>query len=105
MPVHRTPVRSFARLLGIAFLVVLLAACPGSGSSGGGVTVTVGNRAPMFTSPAAVSVAEDTAGVFYTATASDPDGNAVTFSLMGGEDVALFRMTSAGGVSFASPPR
>jgi glucose/arabinose dehydrogenase len=105
MSSQRSPFWPFVRSAGLACLVVLLAACPGSGSStGGGVTVTVGNRAPMFTSPAAVSVAEDTTGVFYTATASDPDGNAVTFSLVGGEDVALFRMTQAGGVSFASPP-
>lgn len=58
----------------------------------------------MFTSAAAVSVPEGTIGTFYTATANDPDGNAVTFSLSGGADRAAFRITSAGALSFVTPP-
>ena len=42
--------------------------------------------------------------MFHTATASDPDGNAITFSLAGGADQAQFRITSAGGLSFVTPP-
>lgn len=72
------------------------------------VTVTdvadTSNRAPTFTSAATVSVAENTAGVFYTAIATDPDGDALTFSLAGGADRALFRITAAGALSFATPP-
>ncbi|WP_213434120.1 MULTISPECIES: PQQ-dependent sugar dehydrogenase [Lysobacteraceae] len=63
-----------------------------------------GNRAPTFTSAASVAVPEDTAGVFYTASASDMDGNPVTFSLVGGADAAQFTITRAGALAFVTPP-
>ena len=84
-------------------LVLALAAC-GGGSGGPSATTPPANRAPMFTSPSALTVPEDTSGVFHTATASDPDGDAVSFSLSGGSDQSRFLITSAGGLSFASPP-
>ena len=87
-----------------------LAACGGGGSGTPAPmptptpTPTPANRAPVFTSATSISVAENSAGTIYTATASDADGNALTFSLAGGADQALFRITAAGALSFASPP-
>jgi glucose/arabinose dehydrogenase len=58
----------------------------------------------MFTSAATASVVENRAGTIYTANASDPDGDAVTFSISGGADAALFQMTGVGALSFLAPP-
>jgi glucose/arabinose dehydrogenase len=58
----------------------------------------------MFTSSGATSAPENVAGTVYTATASDPDGNALTFSIAGGADAARFAITAAGALSFLAPP-
>ena len=47
---------------------------------------------------------EDTTGAFYNATATDIDGQSISFAIDGGEDANAFRITSAGALSFASPP-
>lgn len=82
--------------------LTLLAACSGGTST---PTPTPGstNHAPTFTSAAAANVAENTTAA-YQATATDPDGNAVTFSIAGGADSALFTITPAGALSFAAAP-
>lgn len=95
----------------IGSLPLWLAACAALSACGGGgggppppaPPVQQPNRAPAFTSPN-TSAAENSGGVIYTATATDPDGNALTFSLAGGADQALFRITAAGALSFVSPP-
>jgi hypothetical protein len=60
--------------------------------------------APQFTSPATVSVPENTTTVM-TVTASDADVPAqpVTFSIVGGEDRTRFEITSSGVLSFTVP--
>jgi len=86
-----------------ALPLLLLAAC----SSGGGNTPTPtpapANRAPAFTSATTASVAENLAAA-YQATATDADGNPITFSIAGGADSALFTITAAGALSFAAAP-
>ncbi len=68
------------------------------------ISVNAQNDAPVFTSPAAVSVAENSAGIAYRAVAADPEGSAVSYSL-GGTDAALFRIDAAtGAVRFRDPP-
>lgn len=62
------------------------------------------NTAPNFTSPETASVEENTLGTFYTATASDADGDPLTFSIDGGADEALFSIADDGALSFISPP-
>lgn len=84
-------------------LALALAACGGGGGTGGGGGGTP-NSAPVFTSVATASVAENSTGTVYTATASDPDGNAVTFSIAGGADAALFQLAGGGELSFRAPP-
>ena len=67
------------------------------------VTVTDVAEAPVITSAAAVSVAENQTAV-QTATASDSDGDTVTFSLTGA-DASLFNIDAAtGAITFIAPP-
>jgi glucose/arabinose dehydrogenase len=91
--------------LGAAVVALLLGAC-GGGMGGGGMPPPppAGNRPPAFTSPAAANAAENSNGAVYTATATDPDGNPLTFSLSGGADRGLLSINAAGARSFAQPP-
>ena len=71
------------------------------GGGGGGGGVTPANRAPVFSegASAARSVAENSAAgtaVGRRVTATDPDGDGVTYSLVGG-DTELFNIDSATG--------
>ncbi|ATE67558.1 cadherin domain-containing protein [Rhizorhabdus dicambivorans] len=79
----------------------MLAACGGGGSSGGGGSA---NRAPSFTSGTTASVAENSSGTVYTAAATDPDGNSLTYSLVGGPDRNAFQISASGALSFVSSP-
>lgn len=62
------------------------------------------NNPPAFTSATTATVAENSSGIAYQATATDPDGNALTFSLSGGADRSAFSITPAGALSFVAPP-
>ena len=84
--------------------LLLLAACGGGGGAPQPAPPPGGNAPPGFTSAASVNVAENSAGAVYTATAVDPDGNPLTFSLAGGADQARFAITAAGALSFTAPP-
>lgn len=55
------------------------------------------NNAPVFTSGATATVAENTSTSVYTAVATDTDGNNITYSLAGA-DAALFNINSSTGV-------
>jgi glucose/arabinose dehydrogenase len=99
----RVPSRPPLRLSVPAAALLLLAAC-GSGGGNGGDGGGGANAPPSFTSPGAASVAENSAGTFFTASASDPDGNALTFSIVGGADAALMQITPGGALSFRTPP-
>lgn len=90
---------------GAAATAVLLGACSGGGGAPApSPTPMPSNAPPTFTSGTTVSVAENTAGAFYTATATDPEGAAVTYRISGGADQSLFAITSAGALSFTAPP-
>ena len=66
---------------------------------------SLANRVPAFTSASSVSVAENTSGVFYTASASDADGDSLALSISGGSDQSKFSIDSAsGGLSFVAAP-
>src|SRR5688500_951133 len=82
-------------------LTMLLAACSGGNGGGGG---GAGNSAPTFTSAAAGNIAENAGGTIYTATATDANGDPVTFSISGGVDAAQFQITGGGALSFRTPP-
>lgn len=82
----------------------LLSSCGGgSGGGGGGSNPPTVNSPPSFTSAQTASVIEN-ATAAYQATASDPDGNTLTFTIDGGADAALFSITSAGALRFNAAP-
>jgi glucose/arabinose dehydrogenase len=84
--------------------MLLLGGCGGGGGGGMNPGPGPGNQPPAITSPATASLAENGSGTFYTATATDPDGNPLSFSLSGGADRAAFSITAAGALSFVQPP-
>ena len=94
--------KGFPRGIAAAALALCLAACGGDNGNGGGGGGT--NAPPVITSPATATVAENTTGSFYSAAASDADGDPVTFSLAGGGDSAALQITTAGVLSFRAPP-
>jgi len=97
--VSRASLRASLVLVGAC----LVASCGGGDSgSGGGGTPTA--TAPRFTSAAATSVTENTAGAFYTATATDPQGDPVTLSLYSGADAGAFVLDGNGSLRFNTPP-
>ena len=61
------------------------------------------NEAPVFTSDAAVSLAENTRAVVDLG-ASDADDDAVTFSITGGADAGLFELTAGNRLAFVAAP-
>lgn len=97
-------------------VVVALTACGGGGGRGTGSggspspptpptpPTPAPNHLPVFTSAASVSVAENSAGVFLTVTATDADGDALAYALSGGVDRDDFSITSTGALSFAASP-
>jgi glucose/arabinose dehydrogenase len=94
------------RSLPLAFIpILMLAACGGDGGTAGPTPPPATNRPPVFTSAAGASVVEGLNAVVYIATATDPDGNALTFSLSGGADRALFTISAAGSLTFNTIPR
>ena len=92
---------AFRRASAVLF-ALLLFGCGGGG--GGGMPPAPGNSPPAFTSAATANAAENSSGAIYAATATDPDGNPLSFSLSGGADRAAFTITGAGALSFAQPP-
>ena len=63
------------------------------------------SSAPSFTSGTAISVGDGSTATGYTATATDADGDTVTFSLSGGTDQSAFTIDSdSGELSFNTAP-
>ncbi len=83
--------RALAASVSLALLV--LTGCGGGGSSS--APPLPANAAPQFTSPGTASVVENTTGTILTLTASDPDGDAITFAITGGADAAAFQLAGA----------
>ena len=80
-----------------AFISVLgIVSC---GGGGGASAPAVPNRAPVITDPGSLVVLEGAASV-ASLSATDADGDALTFSITAGDDQSLFTMTSAGVLSF-----
>lgn len=78
---------------------LLLAACGGSsGGASPATTVPAANRPPVITSPAFVTVNEQTTGPVYPLTATDPDGDPVTLSVVMGGDDGVFSFAPATGI-------
>ena len=88
-------------------LLLVIGGC--GGSSGGGSTPaptptpSPANSAPVFTSAATASVVEN-AALGYQATATDANGDALSYAIAGGADAGKFAITTGGALSFATPP-
>lgn len=72
-------------------------------ANSGANTIWLNNGKPVFTSPMSVSVPEDTTAV-WTVSASDVDGDRLTYTLTGGADQALFDIDNTGVLTFIAPP-
>jgi len=83
-----------------ALSVLTLAACSESAPP----PPPPGNMAATITSAATANAAEEATGAVYNATATDPDGDPLTFSIGGGADASFFSITGAGALSFDAPP-
>ncbi|MBA3836514.1 MAG: hypothetical protein C0499_02500, partial [Zymomonas sp.] len=89
--------------VGVAAIGGGIAAGLSSGSDA--VEVPPVNRAPAFTSAAAINTPENSSATGITLTASDPDNDQVTFSITGGADAARFAINGAtGALTFVTPP-
>ena len=86
--------------------IALISACGGSGGgSGNPSTPAATNRAPVFNSVASISVEEETSGSFTSVRAIDADGDAIAYSISGGDDAMLFMIDSlSGSISFLLAP-
>lgn len=90
----------------LSFLAFLVLAGCGSDSVVGPMPgpVAVGNTPPAITSSSSIDVAENTSGTIYTATASDPEGGVLTFSIAG-DDASSFTVDSGtGAIAFVNSP-
>lgn len=101
---YRVRESSVPRKASALLCALLLVGCGGGGGGGGGGPPAPGNQPPAFTSAATAGAAENSSGTIYQATAADPDGNPLTFSLSGGADRSAFAITAGGALSFAQIP-
>ena len=92
----------YFKLPAITITSIILASCGGGDDGDDPIT----NSAPAFpSSSAAVNFAENSTDVVYTASATDAEGNTITYALSGGDDQDQFSIgTSSGALQFKSPP-
>lgn len=93
--------RRWGVLAGAAWLSMSLAGC---GGDSGSAPVAAPAQPPAFTSATTVSVVENVNQPIYLAAATDPSGAPLTFAIAGGADAGKFTITSAGQLSFNTPP-
>jgi glucose/arabinose dehydrogenase len=99
-----------ARSIALPILVLgILSACGGAdggGDAGGGPSNPdpIANQPPVFSSVTTTSVVENASAAIYQAAASDPNGDALTYSITGGPDAARFTISAAGQLSFVAAP-
>ena len=97
--------RTVTHLISLAACLSLLSAC---GGGGGGSSSPVSppvatNQPPALVVDAEVSVLEGTRDI-ATASGSDPENSSLSYSLSGGDDRALFEISSTGSISFIAAP-
>ena len=95
-------------------LVVLVAsslvACGGGGGGGGsdygggGGGGGYGNNPPTITNSSSVYSAQENQTAAFTVTATDSDGDTLTYSITSGTDANMFDIDTSGNVTFSAPP-
>jgi len=96
----------------ILTMSLLVAACGGGGGGGGGNYGDGGggdyggtNSTPTFTNSTSAYSAQENQTSAFTATASDADGDTLTFTISSGSDADLFSIGSSSGVvTFVTAP-
>ena len=96
----------------ILTMSLLVAACGGGGGGGGGDYGDGGggdyggtNSTPTFTNSTSAYSAQENQTSAFTATASDADGDSLTFTISSGSDADLFSIGSSSGVvAFVTAP-
>jgi hypothetical protein len=69
------------------------------------INVTDLNEAPVFSGPATFTTPENNASATFQPTASDPDGNGLTYQIFGGADHTKFDLNaSTGSITFKTTP-
>ena len=94
----------------VVIATITIAACGGGGGGGGGDYGGggggggYGNNPPSITNSTSMySVLENQTGAFLV-TATDPDGDTITFSITSGADANLFSVNTSGSVTFNTAP-
>ena len=104
--------RSIFKNILVVIATITIAACGGGGGGGGsdygggggGSGGGYGNNPPTITNSTSMySVSENQTGAFLV-TATDPDGDTITFSISSGADAGLFSINTTGSVTFNSAP-
>jgi glucose/arabinose dehydrogenase len=84
----------------VVLAALIVGACSGGGSN---PPPPPANSAPVITSAATASAAENTTAAVYQATATDADGNSISFRIEG-PDAGRFTINGGGAISFSSAP-
>ncbi len=101
-----------ARIAALCLVLPVLSSCGGGGggsdsggySSGSGGAYGTANNAPRWSADSeAVEVTENSTEITLSATASDADGDTVSYSISG-DDADSFSITSSGALSFITAP-
>ena len=86
-------------------LSLILGACSGgAGNSTPEPPIPNSNQLPMITSPSFVTLPENVIGTVYSAMASDPDGDALSYSIRGTDADAFTIDSATGAIRFVAPP-
>src|SRR5690606_24529061 len=102
----KTPILRTERWVALAAAgMFALQACGGGGGSGSPPPPPAPppppppvNQAPTITSASSASINEGATGTVYTLTATDPDGDTLTRSLVAGGDASVFSFNASTGV-------
>ena len=101
--------RSIQKYSIIILATTILAACGGGGGGGsdyggGGGGGGYGNNPPTITNSTSVYSAVENQTAAFTVTASDSDGDTLTYSIASGADANMFDIDTSGNVTFSAPP-
>ncbi|WP_020414600.1 Ig-like domain-containing protein [Microbulbifer variabilis] len=95
----------FGKTLTTIFTLLFLSACGGGGGGGGGGgSDTPSNSAPVLISASEVTFEENSSDVLLTLSASDADGDSISYSFIGGEDQSRFLIDNGNQLRFGFAP-
>ena len=102
--------RSIQKYSTVILATAILTACGGGGGGGGsdygggGGGGGYGNNPPTITNSTSVYSAVENQTAAFTVTASDSDGDTLTYSIASGADANMFDIDTSGNVTFSAPP-